>query len=338
MCTQTDRLVWCACRINGDDEAQVLMAVKSLLAAWRQTTRDALELWLLPGLASVLPWSLCFRVFRRIARWSWLYEDATQRAVHEAQARGWWPSTLEQQAHWRWQRRLVTLVDHADMYLWQRHGMAGVERLPMRVQGDWPQPGEAALLCTFHWGAGWWGLADASATLGQVHALVAPLNPAHFKGRSVLWRYAQHRTELVGQTLRSSTIDAAGGGLRRVLRVLQGGGALVAVVDVPSDTADAALDVTLLDKTVRVPRALLRMAVEQQIPVYRYVTGFDEDTGDRWLRIDKMAPEAHLQNLAQALFDELDLLLRTQPAYWHFWSEAPRFFVSTRRQVPTSSP
>lgn len=310
----------------------MLMAVKSLLAAWRQATRDALELWLFPGLASVLPWPLCFRVFRRLARWSWLYEDATQRAVHEAQARGWWPPTRQQQAHWRWQRRLVTLVDHADMYLWQRNGMAGLERLRLRVEGDWPQAGEAALLCTFHWGAGWWGLAHASARLGQVHALVAPLDPAHFGGRSLLWRYAQRRTELVGQTLRSPTIDAAGGGLRRVLRVLQGGGALVAVVDVPADTAEAALDVSLLGKTVRVPRALLRMAVEQQLPVYAYVTGFDEATGNRWLRIRKMSPHAQVQHLAQALFDELDLLLRTQPAHWHFWSEAPRFFTEPGAQ------
>mgnify|MGYP001006485533 FL=1 len=37
--------------------------------ALRVQARDLLELWLLPGLAALLPWRWCFALYRRQARW-----------------------------------------------------------------------------------------------------------------------------------------------------------------------------------------------------------------------------------------------------------------------------
>ena len=55
--------------------------------AWnrlRTELRDLLELVLLPGLAAVLPWPLCYRLFRRLARWDGLYREASHAALAQA--------------------------------------------------------------------------------------------------------------------------------------------------------------------------------------------------------------------------------------------------------------
>lgn len=300
---------------------------------WRQEARDLLELWLLPGLAYVLPWAWCYGLFKRMARWNGLYRAATEQARVQAQARGWFPVATKEQEHWLWQRRLVTLLDHADLFLWLRRGVRGVPGGALRVHGKWSPAGHAAVLCTFHWGTGWWGLAHAVGHLGQAHALVASLDPAHFVGRRVLWRYARLRTRLVGETLQAPAIDAARG-LRGMLRVLGQGGAVMAAVDVPADTVEASLQSTVLQRPFRVPRAIFRLACQQHLPVYTYITGVDENNGHRWLQIERIESGDEPELLAQAVFDKLDAAIRQQSAHWHFWSEAPRLFADTVSTPP----
>ena len=39
----------------------------------KREVRDLFELVLIPGLAAVLPWPVCFALFKRISNWRWLY-------------------------------------------------------------------------------------------------------------------------------------------------------------------------------------------------------------------------------------------------------------------------
>ena len=134
---------------------------------WRPHLREALELVLLPGLAAVMPWGGCFRVFWWLSkRCHWLYRDPCERALHEVQARGW--VTPAQAPLWLAQRRLVTLIDHADLYLAATRSNRWMQR-HLQVQGKWPAAGQAGILATFHWGAGMWGLRHAQQPAGRKH-------------------------------------------------------------------------------------------------------------------------------------------------------------------------
>ena len=118
---------------------------RRLAAEWQ----DALELVLVPALAALLPWRWCFRVFQWVARHTRLYQHSCQAALQQAQALGW----VTDPVHFVYVRRLTTLVDHADLYLALTRNNGWMQRY-MAVEGQWPAPGQAALLCTFHWGAG----------------------------------------------------------------------------------------------------------------------------------------------------------------------------------------
>ncbi|MDR2990793.1 MAG: hypothetical protein LBU72_02455 [Burkholderiaceae bacterium] len=284
--------------------------------------RDLLELVLLPGLAGVLPWPLCFRVFRGLVRWRWLYRDACQRAVNEARARG----VVDDQARWHRIRRLVTLVDHADYYLSRTRGDRWLLR-HVTVDGVWPPSDRAAVLCTFHWAAGMWGLRSAAHVGLHPHALVAPLDQAAFHGRTVLGWYARARTAEVARVLRQDALDVSQS-LRPVIRALHAAQQVVVAVDVPADQAAASEPVTVLGMPARLPRGLLRLAVDQRAPVIVYVTGFDVRTGQRWVRITPLGVYGDLSELIRDVCRQLNTTLAQDPAAWHFWSEASRFFTS----------
>ena len=283
---------------------------------------DALELVLLPGMAAILPWRWCFALFVRMARWHWLYREDSMTALQQAGSRGW---ASHDHATWLWTRKLVTLVDHADHYLGLTRSDAWMRR-HLRVQGDWLPPGQAGVICTFHWGAGLWGLRHAAASGLRPHALVAQPDPAAFKERRVLHAYARSRIRHVATTLNSPTLDVSAS-LRPALQALRREEPIMAVVDVPSDQVTTSVPIQLLGMQARVPRGLLRLAVDHAIPVTVYVTGLNTQTGERFLRIKQLGTSTELPELVKTVFGELELLVIENPAAWHFWGIAERFFL-----------
>lgn len=288
----------------------------------RREARDLIELVLVPGLAAVLPWRWCFALFKRLARVQWLYGAACVQALAQAQAHG--QVAPADTARWLAARRLVTLVDHADHYLARTRSDAWMQR-HLQVQGQWPSPGAAGVFCTFHWGAGMWGLRHAHSTGLEGHALVAAMEGTPFAGRRVLQWYVRARTRSVEQALGHAPLVVSGS-LRPVIEALRRNEQVLAAVDVPSDQVNSSVDVGLLGMQARMPKGLLRLAVAQGVPVTVYMTGLDMHTGQRFLCIDALGVWRDLDGLMHAVFSCLDKALREDSAAWHFWGEAPRFF------------
>lgn len=283
--------------------------------------RDLIEVVAVPGLAALLPWPIAFRVFKRLANWRWLYRQAAAKALTEAQKRGW----AAQPDRWLWSRKLTTLVDHADLYLARTRGDRWMDRY-LDVEGQWPKAGQAALLLTFHWGAGMWALRHSGRAGLRAHALAAPLDGKHFVGRSVLHRYIKSRTYSAAAALKCPFIDVATD-MRALVKALQRQEQVLAVVDVPADQVSASQPLTILDMPARVPTALLRLAVDRSIPVFVYVTGVQMDSGRRFLRIHQV-DSTQLDTLVRDVFQELEKIIREDPPAWHFWGESERFFRS----------
>lgn len=287
----------------------------------RTELRDLTELVLLPGLAAVLPWRWCFPVFRHMAHWRWLYRAQCDEALTLAHQFG---VAGNDEAHWIWVRRLVTLVDHADHYLGLSRSDAWMHK-HLVVDGAWPQDPRGALLVTFHWGAGYWGLRHAVAHGLHPHALMAPLSTTAYAGRSVMLRYARSRNDHVERVLQASAIDVAVQ-LKNLALALRDGHPLLGVVDVPADDAKTALPISLLGLPAQVAGGLLRRAADQRLPVTIYITGLDTGTGQRHLRIRRLGVVPDIGELSRQVFAELDAALARDPPAWHFWSIAPRVF------------
>ena len=290
---------------------------------WRLQLQDALELFVLPALAAVLPWRVCFALYKRLAHWPSLYRPATDGAWP------WVQRHLPQvnEAQWRWERRLLTLVDHADWVLSKTRSRRWLQK-HVHVQGQWPSPHSTQIICTFHWGAGMWTLQALRDAGLQVHALAASLQGDQFKGRPVLHAYARLRTAQVVKALGHPTVDVTAS-MRPVLQAIKDQHSLLGVVDVPADNFGSAVDVQLLGQSARVPRGLLRLAADRQLPVTVFLAGLDFKTGQRHWQIHSLGVSQDAQVLFKTVFQFLDQAIRESPSAWHLWAEMPRFMTQT---------
>ena len=292
--------------------------------AWRRFRRegrDLLEVVLLPGLAAVLPWPVSFAIFRRLAHWPWLYREACLPALAQAKARGHCPD----EHAWTWERRLVTLLDHADHYLFRTRSDAWMAR-HVQVVGSWGETDKAGLLWTLHWGTGLWALRHARvAGLRPNMVLDAPRGP-DFAGRTVFGRYVRARMRSVERALERPIIFAPGAmdGVRGALAQRE---QVAVVMDVPQDQVKVTRATTLLGQPVSVPAALAHMAVAQALPVTVFYMGVDLHTGHRQLSVVPLGVAAEAGDLTDRAFSQLDRLLKASPAAWHLWAQAPRFFT-----------
>lgn len=290
------------------------------VARLRVEGRDALELVGLPGLAAVLPWRWCFALFRLLARWPLLYRPACERALRSAQAMG----LVEDAQRWRREYRLVVLVDHADHYLARTRTTAWLDK-HARVSGQWGVAGQGGLVVSFHWGCGLWGLRHARVHGLWPHALGG--SPDSIRGRWVLRRYIRARLRTLELVLNRPVIRVPGP-MRAVLRAWAAREQVTVTIDVPADQAGETLPVRVLERTVLAPAALIQLAVRRRIPVTVSVMGLDVRTGQRHLRLVPLGVSDNAEALLEKIFEYFDGLLHEQPAAWHLWSEAERFFAA----------
>lgn len=301
---------------------------------WRRARvegRDLLEVVLLPGLAMVLPWRISFALFKWMARWSWLYRDTCERALHHARLYG----MVDDPARWLWERRLVTLVDHADHYLSRSRSDAWWRR-NMDVHGDWAVQGQPALLVTFHWACGMWAQRHARASGLHPHMLVAALDGSGLAGRAVLRHYAQARLATVAMAEGRPVISVPGA-MHALRAALDEREQILVVIDVPPDQVKVRTSVTVLGRTVQVPAALPRLAVERGMAVTVYTLGIDLESGRRDLRLYPLGIWSDAEQLTEKIFQHFAVIVQSRPASWHFWSEAERFFAQPTVQPERSN-
>ena len=294
----------------------------SFFGRLRVELRDALELVLLPWLAVLLPWDACFALFRRMAHWGWLYREACEEALDEARRRG--ALRPDDEDRWLYEQRLVTLVNHADLYLSRRRSDGWMAHW-LDVKGEWPPVSkEAGVLCTFHYGAGMWGLRQAAHARMCANAVVAPLREEMFQGRSVLRRYVQARTREMARAL-GRPVGEASKSMRAALRAFENGELVLAAVAALADAGSGALM-----RPSALGLAVLQLASEFKAPVTVYMTLLDVKTGRRKLRIEQVDAGGNItsvEELTTRVFAHLESLMQRDTAAWHFWSEAERFFV-----------
>lgn len=309
---------WYALHIAGTSDAGWIKVNQKLKWVALQT-KDLLELFVLPGLVIFLPWSWSYLVFRTLAHLPWLYRADSESALKAAQR----VIGVDDPKVWLFRRKLLTLVDHADLYLARTRSSKWMAK-NIDVEGSWPDETSPALLCTFHWGAGMWSLRHAKHAGMKAHSLVAPMSKKNFVGRPVLWAYVKMRVQTVSKELGFEALDVSGT-LRPVLTALRAKEQVLAAIDVPSDAVTATVPIEMLETTLQMPKGLLRIAGDNGIPVTVFTMGLDPNTGRRRLCLVAIPIEDDVVALAHSVFACFDKSIRQDSWAWHFWAQFDRF-------------
>ena len=287
---------------------------------FKREARDLLELVLIPCLAAVLPWPVCFVLYKRLATWPGLYREVCDPALAQAMQRG----HCDNADAWIFERRLITLLDHADHYLFRTRPDGWMNRY-VDVRGQWGAGDQAGLLWTFHWGAGMWALRHAQVSGLRANMVLAAPSGPDFVGRTVFGLYVRARMRSVHQALGRPIIFVPGGmsGLRNALERRE---QVAVVMDVPQDQVNITRVTELLGQPVSVPAVLPQIAVDKALPVTVFYMGVNLRTGRRTLHVAPLGVFQNPQTLTDTAFAHLDGLLKNTPAAWHLWAQAPRFF------------
>lgn len=285
-----------------------------------RSPRRALAHWLLPALATVLPWPASFRLYRAVAGRSWPFRGETEAAWASASRY----LALGDGADWRRAHRLVRLVDQADYYLSRTRGDGWLDRHVV-TRGAWPDRGVPFLALGYHWGVGLWALRSLRRAGHGAAFLSAEVDARQLGIGGVALRQARRRMRELERAGGRAPIYL-GGASAAMQSVFAQGDVVVALIDVPPRADQITVPVTLLGRAARLPDGLLRLALRERVPLVPFAMGVDPDSGVR--RLDIGAPIAvdDVAAAARAVAAELDALLQRDSAAWHLWTQADSFF------------
>ncbi len=192
-----------------------------------------------------------------------------------------------------------------------------VRRPAPRVEGPLPAPGPA-LLVSFHLSGGL-SVFEALVARGfRPTFLRAPARPGATRYQRAI---DAARSRYMGRLLEKPFIMTGPGVRRALAEHLDAGGAVVALLDVPS----AALELrdrargTLFGRAVDLPVGVLRLALERGLPVVPFDARIER--GRRTVRFHPAAEGGDVPALLASVLRTLEAVIRERPWDWHAWLE-----------------
>lgn len=287
----------------------------------RRNAADAIQLFVVPCLIALLPWSLGFGVIRRLAAHGWGLGDEAERAWIVASDH----LTNAHECEWKRRFRLLRWIERVDTWLtvlrptrwWQRHVIRN---------GEWPQPG-ACILLTFHWGSGMWVWRDLHAHAIDAHFLARRAVARDLgQGRIAYWYglMRKHTMRWIG----GRGVLFTGGSSAAIADALRAGDAVVGMLDLPAQPGQRVLRRRLLGREVSFPFGLARLAANAGVPVVIFSCGVNIDSGQRDLHVEGLPAGLDAEAIATRYMQHLDARLRAQPAFWQLWSANAAMFVA----------
>lgn len=275
------------------------------------------ELFLLPGMAALLPWRWCLRLFRRAARGRRLYPEVEWmlRGARSANA-------VDHEEEWRYALRLTRIFSYADLFL----SMFRTDRWLARhvdVTGSWPEG--AFLAVTYHWGAGMWALRHLKMHGKRTAFLSIRFDRATFRDSGLRYWYGRLRMRETSRAGGGAPVIYTGGSSDRIAAAHRDNVCVMALLDVAPKPTQATAPVMLLGLPARLRRGLARLAIERNIPVVTFCMNLDRASGRLKLRIDQPLTAPTEDGLMRELAANFQSALEQDPCAWHSWSEVQLF-------------
>ncbi len=295
----------------------------TLIHSVRLELRSALEHFLLPAVALLLPWPWAFRVLRYLARYPGLYEEEWRPALHQAQALGL--VNIDNPADWAWRYRTCRLVDHADYWLSRLRTARWLDRYVDR-RDAWPTIDGPAVGAFFHWCAGMWGARALHASGSTSSVLAGRFSPSAMGGAWLGYLYGHIRLNELARASGGPLIYAPRT-VQQSLDAIAEGRWVIGTPDVPPSETRISTPVQLFGRTGYMPEGLLLIARKAKVPVVIFTLGLDFDSGRRDLRI--WGPfDANDADLMQRIASTWESLIREKSWGFTLWPMMPAFFAS----------
>ncbi len=282
--------------------------------------RDFMGYWLLPALACLLPWKLCWRLYRKAARRHWLYPEESH-AMQQGLAR------LQPEAdtrQWLERFKLAWLLEQADLFLFRFQPQRNLRSRWQEPDGRWPRQ-RPFMTLFFNFGFGLLVLEQMRAAGLQPSLVYAPV-PAERPGGMSRSRYAymRFRQQAMQRACEQRAIPT-GGAWEKIQQALAEQRSIVVVADAPSKPGNRTIPVRLFGHQGQWRRGVVDLVTQAGLPTVLFRVRLNWETGVRQLVISPPLDCRNEQALIEDLLHHFHRGMEEHPETWLYWTALEAF-------------
>ena len=289
--------------------------------AIKRELRDLLSLWLVPGLAAVLPWHWCVAIYWRLAGNRLLMREEVAGSRGGRQMLGLPADDAEFDRRFRF----GFLLEHADLFRALGRGWRGLARTMPLTRHD-ASPASGGLCFFYNFNQGLPALATLRAAGYQVYLVYRSLDARPPGVGWLRYGYMRLRLRMVASVCGNRGIGT-GGARERIAETIGAGGLVCVAADTPPRPNTGLVPVRFPDGRQAWWRSgVLKLAL--QLPGARrcFSVRLDWTTRQRTLDLKLLPPTQDLGELVQQLNDEFLDILAGQSELWFYWPGPQGFF------------
>lgn len=294
------------------------------VAVWlaiKRELRDLLSLWLVPGLAALLPWHWCLRLYWWLARSRLLMREEVAGSRGGRQFLGLPPGDAVFDRRFRF----GFLLEHADVFRALGRGWRGLART-MPLQSAAGIEASGGLCFFFNFNQGLPALATLRSAGFDVYLVYRSLGARPPGVGYLRYAYMRLRLHMVAVVCGNQGIGT-GGARERIAQTIAGGGLVCVAADTPPRPGTGLVPVRFPgDRPAWWRSGVLKLALQLPGPRRSFTVKLDWDTRQRVLELTTLAPTERLSELVQTLNEEFLTTLERQGELWFYWPGPQGFF------------
>ncbi|HWS26779.1 MAG TPA: hypothetical protein VN259_09445 [Xanthomonadales bacterium] len=289
--------------------------------AIKRELRDLLSLWLVPGLAAVLPWRWCLRLYWWIAGSRLLLREEVAGSRGGRQFMGLPPADAQFDRRFRF----GFLLEHADVFRALGRGWKGLARtMPLRVPEDFAASG--GLCFFFNFNQGLPALATLRLAGFEVYLVYRSLSERPAGVGHLRYAYMRLRLHMVAVVCGNQGIGT-GGARDRIEQTIAAGGLVCVAADTPPRPGTGLVPVFFPGGRPAWWRSgVLKLALQLPGPLRCFTVQLDWETRQRVLELTALPASPRLSELAKTLNEAFLTALEHQAELWFYWPGPQGFF------------
>ncbi len=287
------------------------------------TWRDLRDLFLIPGMASLLPRRLAARWVAHWIAHSDAYGDEARNAQHGIDTARWVLATNAQQ----FSKTLRALLAHAyaDRYRLARNENAAAPFDKNSVH--WPDAQAPVMMISLHWGAALFPLREFVRRYGPVRFVSASLNKSEFTQFPWRYRYAKSAIRTI-ESICHAPVIFTGGARNEIINTLDSGGNVAVLIDVPPHQVGGTTQVKIAERNFALPNGTAQIAYETGAHVIITLSHPNVNGDDHFFSLCDCGVMPTPTALHTHTATMLAAALAQEPAAWTMWAHLPDFLRS----------
>jgi lauroyl/myristoyl acyltransferase len=317
-------------RSIGINNEKVKFNKRKKMTSWIENIWIALKYFFLFPIFSLLPLPLPCLLSRYLSRLEYQYHPSRRKSIRRGMAQFLKGVPCSREGLDLATRRYFEVIfcDEMDLFIYlfgsSRRFIRGI-----RIEGEEnlrkALKNGGGILLSAHFGGGFWILPFLKERGIKAHFFSGDIKKEDYASRMALYYYRR---------LRGWAVERASGGRvlfkqdgkKNLIKVLEKGGWVIILFDVPPFLVRENMEVSFLKKRAFFPKGIISIAKETNSPILPFFSFLDEGR-QRRISFEEPIHVIDEEECVKRCVKLIENRIIERPDHWHFWPIADQFFV-----------